>query len=65
MTAPEYITARRVLLDALSALQGHINHLILVGAQAVYHHTGETELNVALSTTDADKAEIRQACAKR
>lgn len=56
MTAPEYITARRVLLDALSALQGHINHLILVGAQAVYHHTGETELNVALSTTDADVA---------
>lgn len=39
--APEYVTARRVLLDALVALEGHLDNLILVGAQAVYHYAGE------------------------
>ena len=52
--APEYVAARRVLLDALEALKDHLPSLILVGAQAVYHHTGETDLNVPLMTTDAD-----------
>lgn len=54
--APEYVVARRVLLDALAALDGHLDNLILVGAQAVYHHTGDAELNVPLLTTDADLA---------
>ena len=54
--APEYVAARRVLLDALAALQGHLDNLILVGAQAVYHHTGDADLNVPLMTTDADLA---------
>jgi hypothetical protein len=54
--APEYITARTVLLDALEALEGHLDNLILVGAQAVYHHAGETDLNVPLMTTDGDLA---------
>ena len=54
--APEYVAARRVLLDALTALQAHLPNLILVGAQAVYHHTGESDLNVPLMTTDADLA---------
>lgn len=36
--APEYVAARRVLLDALEALTDHLPSLILVGAQAVYHH---------------------------
>ena len=54
--APEYVAARRVLLDALTALEGHLGSLILVGAQAVYHHAGEADLNVALFTTDADLA---------
>ena len=54
--APEYVAARRVLLDALTALTGHLDNLILVGAQAVYHHTGEGLLNVPLMTTDADLA---------
>lgn len=54
--APEYVTARRVLLDALTALAAHLDCLILVGAQAVYHHTGDTDLNVPLLTTDADLA---------
>ncbi|MGH3253520.1 MAG: GSU2403 family nucleotidyltransferase fold protein [Trebonia sp.] len=54
--APEYIAARRALLDALGALGGHLDNLILVGAQAVYHHAGESDLNVPLMTTDADLA---------
>lgn len=54
--APEYVAARRVLLDALTALEGHLDSLIPVGAQAVYHHAGEADLKVALTTTDADLA---------
>lgn len=54
--APEYVAARRVLLDALAALNQHVHTLVLVGAQAVYHHTGEAELSVPLMTTDADLA---------
>jgi hypothetical protein len=54
--APEYVTARRVLLDALAALEGHLDSLILVGAQAVYHHAGEADLNVLPMTTDGDLA---------
>lgn len=54
--AAEYVVARRVLLDALTALEGHLDNLILVGAQAVYHHTGDADLNVPLLTTDADLA---------
>ena len=54
--APEYVTARRVLLDALTALEEHRDNLILVGAQAVYHHTGDADLNVPLLTTDGDLA---------
>ncbi|MGH3546087.1 MAG: hypothetical protein ACRDPW_09215 [Mycobacteriales bacterium] len=53
---PEYVTARRVLLDALTALEGHLDNLILVGAQAVYHHAGEADLNIPLLTTDGDLA---------
>lgn len=54
--APEYVTARRVLLDALTALDDHLDSLILVGAQAVYHHAGEADLHVPLMTTDSDLA---------
>lgn len=54
--APEYVAARRVLLDALVALEGHLDNLVLVGAQAVYHHSGAADLNVPLMTTDADLA---------
>lgn len=54
--APEYIVARRVLLDALIALESHLPSLVLVGAQAVYLHTGDGDLNVPLLTTDADLA---------
>lgn len=54
--APEYVAARRVLLDALAALEGHLDNLILVGAQAVYHHAGDADLNIPLMTTDGDLA---------
>lgn len=53
---PEYVAARAVLLDALSALGRHRRNVILVGAQAVYHHTGEGELRVPIMTTDGDLA---------
>ena len=32
----EYVEARRILLDALTALQPHIDAVVLIGAQAVY-----------------------------
>ena len=53
---PEYVAARRVLLDALEALSDHRAALILVGAQAIYMHTGEGDLAVAPYTTDGDIA---------
>jgi hypothetical protein len=56
VTAPEYVAARRVLLDALAALDAHLDALVLVGAQAVYAHTGDADLAVAPTTTDADLA---------
>jgi hypothetical protein len=51
-----YVIARRVLLDALEALGEHRDATILVGAQAIYLHTGASELGVAEYTTDADLA---------
>lgn len=54
--APEYVQARRVVLDALGALDAHLRGLVLVGAQAVYVHTGTTDIAVPEYTTDADMA---------
>lgn len=53
---PLYTLARRVLLDALDALGAQREALILVGAQAVYIHTGPAGMAVAEHTTDADIA---------
>jgi hypothetical protein len=53
---PLYVTARRVLLDALSALGVQRQALILIGAQAIYLHTGDGDLAVAPFTSDADIA---------
>jgi hypothetical protein len=50
----QYVVARSVLLDALDALGAQRQAVILVGAQAVYLHTGAVELAVAAFTTDAD-----------
>lgn len=49
-----YVRARAALLDAAEALDVHRDALVLVGAQAVYLHTGDTILAVAEYTTDAD-----------
>jgi hypothetical protein len=51
---PLYVRARAALLDAVEALSLHRNALVLVGAQAVYLHTGNADLAVAEYTTDAD-----------
>lgn len=53
---PRSVAARRVLLDALEALQAHAAALVIAGAQAVYLHTGDGDLAVAPFTTDADLA---------
>lgn len=53
---PLYVRARRALLDALDALEPHLDAIVLVGAQAVYLHTDDTDLAVAEYTTDADLA---------
>lgn len=56
--APEYVAARRILLDALAALASHGKAFIVAGAQAVYLHTGAAVLDesVAPFTTDGDLA---------
>jgi len=53
---PAYIAARRVLLDALTALQHHGPAVIVAGAQAVYLHTGDAGIAIAPYTTDGDMA---------
>ena len=56
MVDPRYVAARRILLDALEALAPHGAAFIVVGAQAIYLHTGAAELDqtVAPYTTDGD-----------
>ncbi len=56
MIDPEVVKARRALLDALDALDSHKDAVILVGAQAIYLHTGSAEVALAEFTTDADLA---------
>jgi hypothetical protein len=51
---PAYVTARRALLDVLDVLGPHLKSVILVGAQAIYIHTGEAEFAVSPFTYDAD-----------
>lgn len=53
---PEYVLARRILLDALEALGNHRKAVVLVGAQAIYLRVGEGELQVAPFTSDGDLA---------
>lgn len=48
-----YIAARRGLLDALEAAVDQLDAIVLVGAQAIYLHTGDADLAVAPYTTDA------------
>jgi hypothetical protein len=53
---PEYVEARRVLLDALDALGDHRRAVVLVGAQAIYLRVGQGDLRVAPFTSDGDLA---------
>lgn len=53
---PVLVDARRALLNAVGALSGHLDRIVLVGAQAIYLHTDEVTLGVALFTKDADMA---------
>ena len=50
----EYVAARRVLLDALVALEPHIGAVIVIGAQAVYLRTEDRMPHYQPFTTDAD-----------
>lgn len=52
----EVTLARMGLLDALEALELHLDALVVIGAQAVYLHTGATEIALAEFTTDGDVA---------
>lgn len=54
--ADEVTMARLGLLDALEALEAHLDALVIIGAQAVYLHTGATEIALAEFTTDGDVA---------
>ena len=45
-----------MLLDALEVLGPHRDRVVLVGAQAVFFHTGESDLAVAPHTTNGDLA---------
>lgn len=46
--------ARSVLLDALIALDAHRDSVVVIGAQAIYLHTGSAPVAVAESTKDSD-----------
>jgi hypothetical protein len=51
---PIYVEARRVLFDGFNALGPHLEAIILVGAQAIYLHTGEAEFSLPPFTRDGD-----------
>jgi hypothetical protein len=53
---PEYVEARRVLLDALDALGEHRAAAVVAGAQAIYLRAGAGTSQIADLTTDADLA---------
>jgi hypothetical protein len=54
MAAQLYFVARSTLLDALETLQEQRDAVILVGAQAIYIHTGDADIAVPAYTTDGD-----------
>lgn len=51
---PVYVRARTALPNAADALAGQLDAVVLVGAQAIYLHTGDADFTVAEHTTDAD-----------
>jgi hypothetical protein len=48
------VRARSVLLDALIALDAHRDSVVVIGAQAIYLHTGSASVAVAEATKDSD-----------
>jgi hypothetical protein len=50
------VQARSTLLDALEALASHRESVVVIGAQAVYLHTGAAEVALAEATKDSDIA---------
>jgi hypothetical protein len=48
--------ARSALLDALDALREHRDSVIVIGAQAIYLHTGAAQVALAEATKDSDLA---------
>lgn len=50
---PRYVAARKVLLDALFALQPHGKAVIVVGAQAIDLRTGMNDVGIAPDKTDS------------
>lgn len=50
------LQTRAALLDALTALADHRESVIVIGAQAIYLHTGEASVAVAAYTKDSDLA---------
>lgn len=48
------VAARSALLDALDALAAHLDALVVVGAQAIYLHTGAADVALAETTRDSD-----------
>lgn len=51
---PLLARSRRALLDAVQALEGQRHALIVVGAQAIYLHTGLEDEAIATETRDSD-----------
>jgi hypothetical protein len=50
------VQARSALLDALEALSEHQDAVVLIGAQAIYLHTGRADVALAEATKDSDLA---------
>lgn len=50
------VTARAALLDALEALGPHRDAVVLIGAQAIYIHTGKADIVLPAFTKDTDLA---------
>ena len=48
------VKARSALLDALEALAEHRDAVVVVGAQAIYLHTGSVDVALAEATKDSD-----------
>lgn len=50
------VQARSALLDALEALRDQNDAVVLIGAQAIYLHTGSADIALAETTKDSDLA---------